>query len=391
MMPRTPAKSLTVAAHAVFVPAGLMTVLLGPLLPSLSSRWALTDAQAGFLFTVQFAASTLGVAISGWLIYRLGFRSAIIAGLLPMAVGVSALPANSRYAGISGIALYGIGLGLTIPSGNLLVAEVNPHRRGAALNLLNFSWSVGAVACPFLIGAALVRKELPVLLYSVAASMLFILALIVRMPAWRDYVPGIATEEKQRELTTDRHDFSYVVFSGLFFLYVGIENAVGGWAASYAKHIAAASPYTVMTPSFFYIALMAGRWLAPLWLRKMTETNVARAGLGCACLGMLGLVATRTMSGVIGSVVVTGFGLSAVYPITISLLSHRFESAASRVGSLMFTMANLGGASLPWLVGYCSTVFSNLKIGLAVPLIAGLLMLTLYLQDRMSSLVSKQS
>ena len=114
MMPRTPAKSLTVAAHAVFVPAGLMTVLLGPLLPSLSSRWALTDAQAGFLFTVQFAASTLGVAISGWLIYRLGFRSAIIAGLLPMAVGVSALPANSRYAGISGIALYGIGLGLTI-------------------------------------------------------------------------------------------------------------------------------------------------------------------------------------------------------------------------------------------------------------------------------------
>jgi fucose permease len=90
------------------------------------------------------------------------------------------------------------------------------------------------------------------------------------------------------------------------------------------------------------------------------------------------LVSSHTMAGIIAGASIAGLGLSAVYPISISLLSREFGSAASRVGSVMFTMANLGGASLPWLVGYSSTWFSNLRAGLWVPLIAGILMYLLY-------------
>ena len=50
------------------------------------------------------------------------------------------------------------------PAANLLVAEVHPGRRGAALNLLNVSWSVGAVACPFLVAAAAKLHEIPLFL-----------------------------------------------------------------------------------------------------------------------------------------------------------------------------------------------------------------------------------
>ena len=45
----------------------------------------------------------------------------------------------------------------------------------------------------------------------------------------------------------------------------------------------------------------------------------------------------------------------------------------------MFTVANFGGASLPWLVGYASTLFGNLRFGLGVPLGAGILMYFFYL------------
>src|SRR5580700_6387150 len=129
---------LTIAAHAAFVPVGIVTVLLGPLLPALSARWSLNYAQAGSLFTVQFLASTVGVALSGFLISRRGFRFAIKTGLL-------ALPYGSRFLGMVCIALYGTGIGLAIPAANLLVAEVNRVQRSAALNLLNFFWSTGAV------------------------------------------------------------------------------------------------------------------------------------------------------------------------------------------------------------------------------------------------------
>jgi fucose permease len=92
----------------------------------------------------------------------------------------------------------------------------------------------------------------------------------------------------------------------------------------------------------------------------------------------MGLLLSRTIPFVVGSAAVAGFGLAAVYPITISRLSREFGSTASHVGSVMFTMANLGGALLPWIVGYSSHRFKSLEIGLVVPLAATMLMYVLY-------------
>src|SRR5208283_5317701 len=94
------ARALTLAACMAFVPVGIATVLLGPMLPTLSARWSLNYSQAGALITVQFVASTLGVAVSGVLVSRWGFRFAIKSGLVVMAAGVAMLLAGSRMLGI---------------------------------------------------------------------------------------------------------------------------------------------------------------------------------------------------------------------------------------------------------------------------------------------------
>jgi len=127
--PRMSAFAPTAVAHAAFIPTGIVTVLLGPVLPALSARWLLNDAQAGEFFTAQFMASILGVALSGALVPRSGYRLAMIIGLVFMAAGVGFLPLGSRFVGLAGVACYGVGLGLTIPTCNLLVAEVNPANR----------------------------------------------------------------------------------------------------------------------------------------------------------------------------------------------------------------------------------------------------------------------
>src|SRR5271163_4989739 len=123
--PFTSAKALTIAAHASFVPIGIVTVLLSPLLPTLSARWSLNYSQAGALFTAQYLASTLAVALSGALVARWGFRFAMKAGLLVIAVSVALLLTGSRVLGMICIAGYGAGLGLAVPAANLVVAEVN--------------------------------------------------------------------------------------------------------------------------------------------------------------------------------------------------------------------------------------------------------------------------
>ncbi len=166
-------RALTIAANVAFVPMGIVTVLLGPLLPILSARWSMNYAEAGAFFTVQFLASTVGVALSGILTSRLGFQFAMKAGLLAMAGAVAVLPYGLRIRGLACVGLYEVGAGLAIPAGNLLVAAANPLRRSAALSRLNFYWSIGAVACPFLVAAAAHRQQLR-LLFSTIAGILVI-------------------------------------------------------------------------------------------------------------------------------------------------------------------------------------------------------------------------
>jgi len=376
------AKALTLSGYASFVPVGIVTVLLGPLLPTLSARWSLNYSQAGALFTAQYVASTLAVAVSGALASRWGFRFPIKSGLVLTAAGAALLLTGPRLLGIISIAAYGAGLGLTVPAANLLVAEVNPERRSAALNLLNFCWSAGAVACPFLVAAAAKSHRVPLLLAAVAAFSLLVAIGISTMPS--SIVEPVASRRccGQAEPGVSRRENAWAALAALFFIYVGTENAFGGWVASYSKSLGSMTAATaVITPAFFYASLMLGRWLAPLLLRKIADVRLAQVGLGVACTGMAGLVLSHQLLGVGVSASLAGLGLSSVYPITISLLSHEFGFAASRVGSVMFTLANLGGGSLPWAVGVASNRFGTLKAGLAVPLIGGIAMLLLYRRD----------
>ena len=369
--------STNMAAHAAIVPIGIVTVLLGPLLPILSARWSLNYLQAGSLFTAQFLGSTLGVGLSGTFVSRWGFRFTISAGLFATAVGVGALSFSSRSGGPICIACYGAGLGLAIPACNLFIAAMNPERRSAAINLLNFWWSAGAVACPFIVAVAAKVHHIQLLLVLIAGLLLLACLLMVAPPS---IVPATARQDLASQAATPSWSWrSLFVLGALFFLYVGTENAFGGWIATYARSLENSSPtLSVMTPSFFFAALMIGRWMANFTLKKTDEMKMARAGLLVAFLGMVGLVFSRTFPPVVTSVSIAGLGLAAVYPITISRLSHEFGAAAARVGSFMFNMANLGGAFLPWTVGYASHEFHSLEIGLAVPAAATGLMWILY-------------
>ena len=374
-------KALTFAAYASFVPIGVVTVLLGPLLPALSARWSLNYSQAGALFTVQYLASTAAVALTGALVSHRGYRFAIIAGLLPTAAGVALLLVGSRLLGMICIAAYGAGLGLAVPPANLLVAEANPHRRSAALNLLNFCWSAGAVACPFLMAAAAKIQRVPLLLAVVAGSLFLVAIGIAATPSSTVEPAAVANPSEKTDQRINWRHPALPVLAAVFFIYIGTENGVGGWVASYAKTLGSMTEaMSLMTPSFFYAALMLGRWLAPLLLRRIDDVRLMQAGLLVACGGTAGLLLSRDLLAVGISAGLAGLGLSVVYPIMISLLSREFGSAGSRVGSLMFTLAYIGGGLLPWLVGVSSNQFGTLKAGLAVPLIGGAAMFLLLLR-----------
>lgn len=365
------------ATHVAFVLTGTVTTLLGPLLPVLAARWTLDDARAGYFFTAQFAGSMLGVALSSALVTRFGFAGAVTAGLGAMAVGVGALGIVAWPAALLFVACYGVGLGITIPATNLLVAEVAQDRRTQALNILNLAWGIGAVAAPPVVAWFAARGRVDAFLFALATSLALIMLVqagFTRMAQSARQTDGQAQPPPPfvRWLSP-----AFLVYGALFFVYVGTENALAGWIAAFAQRLDSTA-VAGSTPAFFWAGLLTGRAVAPVLLRRLTETSLVQGGLMLAAIGVTLVLTASALGGVIVGTATAGFGLSIVFPTTIAQLSRRFGAASARAAAAAFALAGLGGATVPSLVGFWSTSAGSLRAGLVIPLIGCVTMMALH-------------
>jgi MFS transporter, FHS family, glucose/mannose:H+ symporter len=367
--------------HVDFVLTGIVMTLLGPLLPILSARWSLNDAQAGHLFTAQFVSSMFGMLLSGISARRFGYRITLIYGLVGMAGGIALLAGASWLVGLIAVSIFGAAFGLTTPSANLLVADTYHQRSAGPLSLLNSSWGVGALACPLILAAAERSHHTSQFLYATAFCLA---ALAVYFSAVRFAADDFRdSAQLPKPAQASAGGALVIVIAALFFIYVGTETCMGGWIATYAHRIDSGSrSFWAVTPSFFWGALLAGRIAAPIVLRRVRETTLATAGVFMAALGIVILLATPMMLFIVAGATIAGLGLASVYPINVSLLSHRFEHISPRISGFIFAMGTLGGAVLPWIVGAISTRTGSLRWGFVVPLLGTITMLLFYLWQR---------
>ncbi len=363
--------------HAGFVLTGVVTTLLGPLIPTLEVRWALNDAQAGRLFAAQFLGALAGTLACGRVVSRCGIENGVVLGYLIMALGVTAAAANQWMAGMAAVACYGIGLGFTIPLTNLLVSDLCPGRRAAALNLLNVAWCAGAVAAPPAIAAMLRTGGPAPLLYSLGGSLAGVAALV-----WLTSRPVVEARGSAAAPATPRRVPATVWLTGiLLFLYVGVETGVAGWMPSYALReyqLPAARIATVQAG--FWSALLMGRLLAPLALRRVAAERLIVMGLAAAAAGAALLPAVADAAALWVGALVTGAGLAVVFPTAVALFTAREGSGASRMAGIVFAMASLGGAAIPWAVGYVSSHLHSLRLAMWGLLAATLLMIVVQLR-----------
>jgi FHS family glucose/mannose:H+ symporter-like MFS transporter len=378
-------RKLVLAGQLAFLPTGILTTLLGPMLPILMSRWAMNDSQAGKLFLVQFLAMLAGVQLSGVLLARFGFRPAFLIGLLSMAGGVSTLYMGSLWLGLISVAVYGLGLGLVIPSDNLLIAEIgsassassSDGSRAGAVSLLNFYWGVGAVFCSLMVAWSAAHKLLPFFLGSVALFLLLLAFAMRNLPFPPAEVAASSSSSSWRALAKSP---AIWIFAAIFFLYPGAENAVGGWIGSYVSRLGArgAAMASIM-PAFFYSTLTVGRAFGTLLLRHVSERRVLLTGYAAGSAGIALMLVAPTLPAVIAGALITGLSFATLYPITVARLSQRFGVAARSIGAVMFSLASVGPAVIPWMVGVISHATGSLRAGMLLPLVAPVILFFIHL------------
>jgi FHS family glucose/mannose:H+ symporter-like MFS transporter len=352
--------------HLGFALTGVGTVLLGCILPQLSTQWHLRDKDAGLLLLVQFATSA-----SGALLVRRNLWKTLACGYaLFGAGGIGIFLLQQRSLPV--FAVYGLGLGLAMTSTNMLVGRHYPNRMGAALAILNFAWSTGAVACPLLV-AQFLR-------HAAGGSAFGLLGLLVIPFA---LLPVLA----------DRHDFAAPMLSGpapagikeaativyfalLAFLYVGMEASVGNWMSTYATR-ATAWKFAggSLALAAFWAALLLGRAMTPAMLGFLTERRLYRVSVIATIAGISLLLAAHNPPVLLAGSALTGLALGPLFPLILSLFLG--EIGGSRNAGWVFAVAGLGGAVLSWLTGTISSGTGSLRIGLMVPGVAALLMMAL--------------
>lgn len=378
-------RRVLVLLNAGFVLAGMATTLLGPMMPMLMTRWELSDASAGTLFTAQFTGQTLSTIGSSLLTARLGDRRTLTLGLFVTAVGVAALGLAPWPLGALAAIVYGVGLGLVLPITNFVVASMRPAGAAAALSLLNVSWGIGAVLWAVVVRASMAvvpHPVAPLLLLSASTAVLGGV-LLARPGVWpaerRAAASTVRSSAETHQRARPAIASMVALFAALSYLYVGAETAIGGWIAEFTRRAGpTAGSVWALAPTAFWGAETLGRLAAPLLLRRVPEPGLLVGGLSVASLAVVLLVSGSDSVGLaLTGAVMAGFGLAPIFPLIVADMTRRVTPVAPGLMGPLFAMGGLGGATVPLLVGLTSTLSGQLRAGLFVPLAALLAMLTL--------------
>lgn len=333
------------------------------MLPILQVRFDLSDAQCGSLFTAQFVGATLAMAASGMLQARLGVGPSLAAGFIVITLALLTLDQGSATTLRAALFGLGVGLGIAIPATNLWVAgQARGRDKAVVLNRLNLSWGLGAVACPVLVRFAVATAG------HTSAFLRFhaVLGVVLALLSWR-LLPSrpLSTAPGGDGARRAPVDFAFAAaFALFFFLYVGVETAVGGWVATYMKRGAEGGSW-MWASALFWAGLLGGRFGVAGLFRRFDEKTILAGGSALALVATT-ILLVGPMDGVLAAACLAGVGLAPLYPTAAALFQARLGRLGLGGAGLVIAFGSVGGALLPWLVGTASVLFGELRLGLFV-------------------------
>lgn len=350
-----------------FTITGAVTVLLGPMLPHLISGHGLSDAQAGQLFLAQFLSSTVGAV----LLARISKHYRLERCLAMSYVAAGAAVIGLGFAGptwvLPCVAAYGFALGLNNPAANQIAGRSSPGREAAALNLLNMSWSLGAVLAPAALSYLLSRHPTTLVL-----SGLGVIAILAGLASFAVRPLDVVASETQAEVSIlpSARALAYSVAAFLF-LYVGAEGVLSGWLPTHSNRNASVSEAQSGLPqAAFWAAILGGRLFASTHPNWTSPLGWIGRGLALAAVGMAVLLLAWRFDIMLVGAVLAGAGMAPLFPSAVAVLQRKVGALSSRVVGPVFAMGGFGGAVLPWLVGTLSARTGSLRLVLLTALAA---------------------
>ena len=337
------------AIIAIFV-YGMISAMLGTILPDLSDRFRLSPRQNGtiaFAQAIGLIIASLGV---GPLLDDEGKKLGLIIGLALIATALLGLPRSSGFRSIVFLLfLLGVGGGIVVTGANALVSDVGEAHRATALNLVNLFFGLGGLATPF-IAANLFGRNWVRLCYTIAALTVVSLAIeaTTKMPAPTGaggFVLADAAPVLGRPL---------LFLLGLFlFLYVSCEVGIWNWLPRHliAQGIPESRALNILSLGFA-LGLLIGRVaVSPILIHVPAITVLLFASIVMALSTFLMLRLSNSFTAA-AMVFLAGLSMAPVFPTTLAIVGDNFPRMTGTAIGFVITCGWIGLAVSSRIIGF---------------------------------------
>ncbi len=333
---------------------GLVLVSFPASSTALKDMHGFTDAQYGVIFLPQVAFALVG-AVSGGALARLtGLKtllwlSLLIVGLSQLLLATTTLltPSSAYAVVLAGTACLGLGFGLSGAPLNSYPSRFFPAKRDTALVALHTALGLGLAAGPLLVGWAITVGQwvaFPSLLF---AASLTLMAIVIWL-RWPDAEQPVTAAEKlttaagvevQRPLTSA----SFWIFFVIAILYAFAEGTFYNWAVIYLQE-SKGLPMAVAAASLsaFWVAMVTGRLAVSIAVLRVSPERIWLGLPVLMIIAFLALPYANTSVLGIGLFALSGLACSAFFPLTVGLISSRFEQYVAWVSSMMIAALMVG-------------------------------------------------
>ncbi len=341
--------SLLVAASACMFVFGAVLLLMGSLLPSLQVSYA----QAGNLGAFPLAGILVATVLVGPILDLMGAKPVLAVALALISASLALMPALHSYPALAASAFaYGLGGGLLNTAANALVADLSAVGRAAALNLLGFFFSLGAISAPVALSSLGGNLSATMVLRSLAllCLLIFVLVLALRFP------PAARPGTRLRNLLAVLRYPAIWLLAALLFFESGNENCMFVWSGKIVADTLHVLPREAnMALVALSAALAAGRLTAVLWLKWIGNRGTIWLSTTVVVAGSLVAMNATHLAEMVGGMIIIGLGLSAIFPTALGMASDLFPAETGTVFGAIMAVALVGGTAGPKIAGWAAS------------------------------------
>jgi fucose permease len=339
-----------VASFATIFMLGVAISLLGPSLPGLAGRVRIALPQAGLFFTFLSLGSVTATLVAARWMDRPVRHALVAAGALLAGCALIMVARSETFAQAgASVALIGLAMSTAGTAPNAIIAELYRRRAGQMLNALHLCSGAGSFVGPILVAGSIRLGGSYVEAFWLAGALYLTVGLLwvlSRPPRPPETAGARETGRAPR----------WVALMPLFLfaaLYMGTEQALGGWLFTYGRETAAldASAASLLT-SLFWLALVGGRLAAIAILGRVGVRVVLCGGVLVGIAGIIGIVLGSLYLPLLwlGTITV-GLGLGPLFPTTLALGAELVPGRAGAVSSLVVAAGSIGVMVVPYASG----------------------------------------